>query len=387
MSVPKKLVIFSSCLEDWGGSEILWAETAEVLIQKGYEIHIFKLAVNFSLPQIKKLLQLGCKIVELDKCLPSVLQRMTARILPHNPKRTLRSYMMYYLANAIRKIQPDLVVISQGENWDAFPFIRRLALENVPYVIVSQKAFELHWVEDWQREWMQDIWKRSERNYFVSKHNLTLTEEQFGFRFSNAEVIRNPFQVDPKASIPWNFENSETINLACVGRLYPYDKGQDMLLKVLASEKWRKRDLHVSFYGKGINEQGLKELAALLELNNVSFAGHVSDVESIWHNNQALILPARAEGLPLVLVEAMMCGRTAILTNVGGNSEVLEDNETGFISQSVDEIGIDEAMERAWQRRNEWEAIGFLAAKKIRRLVPESPQSVFAEKLEEIIGR
>ncbi|WP_308253742.1 glycosyltransferase [Geminocystis sp. GBBB08] len=41
------------------------------------------------------------------------------------------------------------------------------------------------------------------------------------------------------------------------------------------------------------------------------------------------------ESSPLALVEAMMCGRVAIATSVGGIPELLEDEITGFIAQGV----------------------------------------------------
>ncbi len=158
------------------------------------------------------------------------------------------------------------------------------------------------------------------------------------------------------------------------------------MLKILSDEKWRKRNIEVSFYGKGINENGIKDLVKYLKIDNVYFRGHVSDIISIWKEHQALVLPARNEGLPLVVVEAMMCGRVPIVTNVGGNNEVISDNITGFIANCADEESFGETLERAWQRRGEWEQIGKSAAVKIRELVPKNPAEVFAEKLEKLIA-
>jgi glycosyltransferase involved in cell wall biosynthesis len=77
----------------------------------------------------------------------------------------------------------------------------------------------------------------------------------------------------------------------------------------------------------------------------------------------------------------MMCGRTAIVTNVGGNGEVIEDGVTGFVAEASAEADVDEALERAWQRRSEWRAMGELAAKRIRELVPADPAARFADQL------
>lgn len=116
-------------------------------------------------------------------------------------------------------------------------------------------------------------------------------------------------------------------------------------------------------------------------VNNVSFEGQVSNIVSIWKNHQALILSSRNEGLPLVFVEVMMCGRPSIVTNVGGNTENLEDNLTSFVAQSIDENRIDEAMERVWQRLDEWETIGKLAGEKFVQLFHKTLRKFLPEDL------
>jgi glycosyltransferase involved in cell wall biosynthesis len=117
------------------------------------------------------------------------------------------------------------------------------------------------------------------------------------------------------------------------------------------------------------------------ELTSVSFGGFVRDVASIWSDHHGLILPSRCEGLPLVLVEAMLSGRVPIVTNVGGSGEIVDDGVTGFLAGAPTEDSLDEAMERAWERRAEWPAIGAAAATKIRALVPPNPAELMAAML------
>ena len=168
---------------------------------------------------------------------------------------------------------------------------------------------------------------------------------------------------------------------ACVGRFYPQEKGQDLLIRVLAREKWRSRPVSVTFFGSGQHGVGLAEMADFHGLENVRFGGFTHDIEEIWASHHALVLPSRAEGLPLVLVEAMLSGRVAIVTDVAGNGEVLEDDVSGFLASAPTEDALDEAMERAWQRRAEWRDIGERAAADIRRLVPPDPAGALAMQL------
>ncbi len=155
---------------------------------------------------------------------------------------------------------------------------------------------------------------------------------------------------------------------------------------MLSLEKWKQRDIEVTFFGEGTDKQALVEMARLLDVQNIEFAGHVQDIAGVWKDFHALALPSRSEGLPLALVEAMLCGRLAIVTNAGGSAEIVEDNITGFIANAPTAEAFDEALERAWTRRDEWEQIGKCAAESIKKIVPIDPTAQFAKMLLQIAG-
>lgn len=115
--------------------------------------------------------------------------------------------------------------------------------------------------------------------------------------------------------------------------------------------------MQVTLIGKGENEQSIRDLIAFYGVENIELQGHVEKGDEIWSAYHALILPSRFEGLPLVLLEAMAAGRTAIVTKAGGSDEVMDDESQGFLSQATEE-DFEMAMERAWQRREEWEQLG-----------------------------
>jgi glycosyltransferase involved in cell wall biosynthesis len=111
--------------------------------------------------------------------------------------------------------------------------------------------------------------------------------------------------------------------------------------------------------------------------DRVHFLGFTDDIVSVWANHHALALPSRSEGLPLAVVEAMLCGRMCIVTDVSGNAELIENNGTGFIAKAPTPDLLDEAMERAWQRRSEWQEMGARAARAIRVHVSADPIGEF----------
>jgi glycosyltransferase involved in cell wall biosynthesis len=374
---PRRFVFISSNAA-WGGSEELWSAAAAVLAAEGHAVKVYKGGIDEAEPRIRRLRELSCTIRDLKR-LP-LLPRKFFSLL------SLASYSTSFAWQLVRlwlglafSRRPDLVVVSQGGNHDGLYLADVCRRAGMPYVLIMQKASDLYWPTDFRRERMRAMYNAALATFFVSQHNLELTEQQLGFHLPHASVVRNPFLVpwEPRGDWP---DQRDGVRLACVGRLYPMEKGQDLLLRVLGRDKWRDRPLSVTFYGSGDQREGLEAMARHAGLTSVTFGGFVRDVAAIWNDHHGLILPSRCEGLPLVLVEAMLSGRVSIVTNIAG-AEVIEDGVTGFLAAAPTEDSLDDALERAWSRREEWRSIGESAAREIRTLVPADPAAVMATEL------
>jgi glycosyltransferase involved in cell wall biosynthesis len=67
------------------------------------------------------------------------------------------------------------------------------------------------------------------------------------------------------------------------------------------------------------------------------------------------VLPSRAEGLPLVIAEAMACGKAVIATDVDGIPDILHHGRTGLLVRPEDAQSLADALIRlrddvAWRR-------------------------------------
>ena len=82
----------------------------------------------------------------------------------------------------------------------------------------------------------------------------------------------------------------------------------------------------------------------------------------------------------------MLCGRPCILTDAGGNSEIMVDGQSGFLAIGATVRALDEAMERAWSQRENLSVFGREAAAHVRKLIPPNPAKVFAARLWELAG-
>jgi glycosyltransferase involved in cell wall biosynthesis len=377
-------VVFVSGNRTWGGSEELWSSTAAVLALEGHRVTVFKSGVDDSEPRIQRLRTLSCRFRDLAR-FPLMPRRLFTLIrLLSSPSAYAHEGVRLLTGLALSR-RPDLVVVSQGGNHDGYflaEVCRRLRL---PYAIVSHKASELYWPADRQQKTIAAVYRAARACFFVCEHSRRLTEEQLGFPLPRAAVVRNPFLVSWEPRADWPDDRSE-LRLACIGRLHPKEKGQDLLLRVLARRRWRDRPLSVTFYGDGLQRASLESMARNLGLGNVTFAGFVRDVVEIWRGHHGLILPSRCEGLPIVLVEAMLSGRVPVVTDVGGNAEVVDDGITGYLATAPTEDALDEAMERAWSERHRWPEVGGAAAARIRTLIPREPERSFARRLVELVN-
>jgi glycosyltransferase involved in cell wall biosynthesis len=279
----------------------------------------------------------------------------------------------------LKRFKPNLAVISQGHNSGGFEWARICREAAIPYVMIVHCNSELWWFQDQVHEAVAS-YTGARKLFCVSRSNLDLLRLQVGEPLLNAEVACNPYNVSTEQPPGWPAESGDW-HLACVARIDLAAKGQDLLLRTLASRQWRDRPIELNLFGSGPDELTLHRMAGMLQLNNVHFRGHVTDVRSIWERNHLLVLPSRYEGLPLALVEAMWCGRPAVVTDVGGNAELCEDNETGFVAPASTLSSFSHALERAWERHKEWQWLGQTARMRVENQMPKDPVALFCDRL------
>ena len=120
-------------------------------------------------------------------------------------------------------------------------------------------------------------------------------------------------------------------------------------------------------------------------MKGVEFPGHREDIEEVWSKHHAMVLPSRQEGMPLTLVEAMLCGRACIVTDVGGSRELVRDDVNGFLAKAPTVELLDEAMNRAWESRGRLREMGGRAAEDVRKWVSADPAEDFVRELEALV--
>ena len=119
-----------------------------------------------------------------------------------------------------------------------------------------------------------------------------------------------------------------------VGNLYPV-KGHQYLIAAIPAVLAKCPNTTFIFAGRGQLEGELKEQVHQLGVApKVRFLGLRQDIPRILAVLHAFVLPSLSEGLSMAILEAMVAGKPVIATDVGGNPELVEDSETGYLVPS-----------------------------------------------------
>lgn len=122
-----------------------------------------------------------------------------------------------------------------------------------------------------------------------------------------------------------------------VGRLC-YQKGYERMIKAWSEIVRYYPDWHLDIYGGGeyreklvkiINDLGLKD--------NISIFPPVLNIEKEYLNSSIYLMTSRYEGLPMVLIEAMMHGLPAVVMDCKcGPRDIVVNGTTGFLVKEGD---------------------------------------------------
>jgi colanic acid/amylovoran biosynthesis glycosyltransferase len=157
-------------------------------------------------------------------------------------------------------------------------------------------------------------------------------------------------QVVPCGIEPWRFAEPAPVppggpDLIAVGRLAP-QKGFPLLVEAVALAARDLPGVQVTLVGDGPLAPSLRAQAARAGIaDRITFAGWQDEagVRAALAAAQALILPSFAEGLPVVVMEAMAAGRPVIATLIAGVPELVTP-DTGWLVPAGDAAALADAM-------------------------------------------
>jgi len=138
----------------------------------------------------------------------------------------------------------------------------------------------------------------------------------------------------------------ETNQLVCVGRLNE-QKGHLILLEAAHKLALAGIEFKLILIGDGLLRLQIESLITQFKLkDHITITGWADGNQVRQHiiNSRAMVLPSFAEGLPVVIMEALALGRPVVSTYIAGIPELVEPNTSGWLVPSGSVEALVEAM-------------------------------------------
>lgn len=164
--------------------------------------------------------------------------------------------------------------------------------------------------------------------------------------------------------------NGEDIVIGYIGR-FDEEKNVSWLIRFLAENHQRFPLLKLLLFGGGPLEGDLKSQALRCGApERIIFGGYTNQPEQAYSLMDLHVLPSNFEAFPLTVVEASLCGKPTLRTNVGGAIDQIENNVDGFVCElSEGYDGFSERLSNILEQEiNNLDQIGSRSQLKMRRM-------------------
>jgi glycosyltransferase involved in cell wall biosynthesis len=238
---------------------------------------------------------------------------------------------------ALRATRPDILQLNLPMSWShrhetllalAMPGVRVVAVEHGPLAFDSERLRRLKRLLEPALAAHVGVGVRAARDI----------ERYAGLRAGSVRAI--PVGVEPFDPAP--SERGEPRRVGTIARLHPGKRLEDLLRAVAQLP-----DVELEIVGEGTERERLVGLAADLGVaGRVRFAGWSEDTRAWLARWDAFALPSAHEGLPLVILDAMLARVPVVATPVGSVPEAIEHERTGLLVDVGDADGLAAALRR-----------------------------------------
>jgi glycosyltransferase involved in cell wall biosynthesis len=241
-------------------------------------------------------------------------------------------YFSYPMYQALKKVKADIV---HAHNYRALPmlFAALTKRRDISLVVTTHLGFSKlgKWIYYiYNPLFGRKIFGRADKIIIVS---LTELDQVPTLRRYSEKIVCIPNGVDfseINQSYLADRQTGATVNLLCASRL-ERRKGVEAAIK--AVDCLKALPIHLNITGDGPDMSRLKSLVDELNLGDVvTFNGRVTKQElyTLYSQSDIFLLFSEYESYSIALLEAMAFGLVPIVTSVGGNPDIV-DEEAGYL--------------------------------------------------------
>ena len=234
---------------------------------------------------------------------------------------------------ALSMIHPDIIHLQWLSNIQLF---ERYILKKSYKFILSQRGYHINvrpFVSQENFEYMHYWFPQLDGFHSVSNAVKQVSNKIYTATNKIDCVVYSGYDISKFKSKKEQYKTSKPIRIISVGRDH-WIKGYSYAINAMALLKSENIEFHYTILGVGKDCEELQYLINEHRLeDDISLEPKVmqEEVYEKMCENDMLLLPSLAEGVANVCIEAMLLGVPVMSTNCGGMSELISNNETGFI--------------------------------------------------------
>lgn len=249
-------------------------------------------------------------------------------------KGRLNPFKLIDLLRIIKKEKPDLL---HSHSYASADFSRLASwITGIPMIQQQHFCWRIPWYQRVVDFILQGIPKRviaiSESvKRFMAKYQ-SISEEKIEVIWNGTEISKN--NGARRKSLREDFQIPEDhFIVSLVGRLHRI-KGQDLMIDAVPRVLEKIPNTTFVFAGAGKIRSDLEKKARERGIErNVRFTGFVEEVEQVYSQSDAVVIPSLSEAFGLTAVEAMSFGCAIVASQVEGLAEILEDEKNALLIQ------------------------------------------------------
>ncbi|MDD5543581.1 MAG: glycosyltransferase family 4 protein [Acidobacteriia bacterium] len=244
------------------------------------------------------------------------------------------------LRNCLAEFRPDILHLHDGRAHGLGQWANQKS--GIPAVIARRIDFPIrrNWFSGWK-------YARSKQRFIAVSQAVKQTLIESGIPEGRIDVVYDCVDpaLEPSLTMK-NRKNSSEFVIGCVGAFEP-EKGQGLLIQAVARAKERIPGLRCILAGEGQLREDLKHRVEQLSLPGVVSVEHFPEsLPEFMARLDLFVLPSLQEGLGSINLVALRCGVPVLASNTGGVSEIIRDQNTGFLFSCGDGSALSEALVR-----------------------------------------